>query len=358
MFSAINCRIAAWTLILCVQLGSLMAECPSQECEPGPKRLTPKFSLLGYCLAAFDFEAEAVFLYRCNNAKNIALTSNGVAGDIVLDSDELDSGWQTGWRLAFKVFFDDCDRIEAKYFFGGEWSDSAKVRSSINNLYSVFSLFGASPSQGYSGTDRSSLQRISANSEFETWEINYLRHVSLFEIPCCCNLDGSLLCGYRHFNLCEEFKLATRSTLNDAHMNDHVHTINSLNGFQIGAEGWFPIHSCIDIGVEIKGASYFNSYEQKTSISAPDDLAKPLHEKKDGWGGAWGLEGGVKVCYEILPSLYLRAGYLYLYIDNVALAIENFNKKSPFDNKRRHKKLNDSGSITYQGATVGIDWCW
>ena len=165
MFSKIKGGIVTWTLILSVQLGNLMGECATQEeCNEDCKRLTPKFSLLGYCLAAFDFEAEAVFLYKCNNAKNFAFTSNGIAGNIVLKSDDLDSAWQAGWRVAVKVFFDDCDRIEAKYLCGGVWSDSATVRSATDNLFSVFSMFGASPFQGYNGTDRSSFQRISSNS--------------------------------------------------------------------------------------------------------------------------------------------------------------------------------------------------
>jgi hypothetical protein len=332
--------------------------CANGEEEECPQRLNTKLNICGWRMCAFDIDVEAIFLNRVNKAKDIDFTSEEIAGEIVLSSNDFDSGWQTGWRITGEIFFDTCDRIEVSYLSGGNWSSSQSVRSDSDNLYSVLSFFGASPFGGYNGTDEASLHKISYDSEFYTWEVNYRNHVSIFEIPCFCCLDGSLLYGYRYFNLDEGFKLFTQSTANDASMNYKVDTCNSLNGLQIGAEGWIPINECIDFGFEVKGAAYFNSYEQKTEIIAESDLDEPLFEKKDNWGAAWGLEGSVKVCYELSPNFYIRGGYLYLYLDNIALAVENFNKRSPFEDGGRSKKLKNSGSVIYHGATFGIDWCW
>jgi hypothetical protein len=52
----------------------------------------------------------------------------------------------------------------------------------------------------------------------------------------------------------------------------------------------------------------------------------------------------------------LRAGYQALFIDGVALAVDNFNTVSPFS--VRDSFLDNSGNVTFHGAAAGFEWTW
>jgi hypothetical protein len=314
--------------------------------------------IFGWRICAFVIDADAVFLHRSDDVKDIEFTSQGIMGDVVLSSHKLDLGWQMGWRVTGEIFFDNCDRIDISYLSLAEKSDSKEVRSGEGNLYSIFSIFGSYPFGGYNGTDEASLHSIDYSSKFYTWEANYRNHLSIFEIPCFCCLDGSLLYGYRYFKFDEEFEYITESEVNEASMDYSVDTSNSMHGLQIGAEAWLPLCSWLDLGFEAKAAYYFNACDQKTKIVAAADLEETLHEYKDKWGTAWGYEGAVKVSLEICPNLYVRGGYLFLRLEDLCLAIRNFNHRTPFEEDERDKKIKNTGCVVYHGATVGLDFCW
>lgn len=320
--------------------------------------LRPKFGVFGWRVCAFDIDAEAVFLCRRDDVKNMKFTSQEIGGDIVLSSRQLDFGWIPGWRLTGEIFFDTCDRIELTYLSMCEKSDTKTVTSENNDLYSILSSFGTYPYKGYKSTDEASLHSTKYSTTFYTWEANYRNHLSIFEIPCFCRLDGAFLYGYRYFNFEESLEHYTESTLHEASMDYTVDTSNTMHGLQVGAEGWFPFNECLDLGFEIKAAYYFNSYDQKTKIVAPIDLAEPLMEEIDKWGTVWGVEGSARLSYELCSNFYIRAGYLFLYLDDLALATRNFNHRSPFQKKLRDKKIKNTGCVTYHGATAGIDICW
>jgi hypothetical protein len=60
--------------------------------------------------------------------------------------------------------------------------------------------------------------------------------------------------------------------------------------------------------------------------------------------------------YRATPRLTLRTGYQVLFVDGVALAVENFNTESPFS--ARDPFLNARGDVVYHGATAGFEWTW
>jgi len=325
------------------------------ECAQG---LSPKIGIFGWRICAFDIDAEAVFLCRSDDVKDMEFTQEGMMGDIILSSDQLDLGWQPGWRVTGEIFFDNCDRIELSYLSICETSDSKTVTSDTDDLYSILSMFGHNPVAGYIGTDEASLHSIKYSSQFYTWEVNYRSHLSIFEIPCFCCLDGSFIYGYRYFNLEESFKHFTESSVNEASMDYSVDTCNSMHGLQAGVEGWFPFNECLDFGFEFKAAYYFNCSDQKTKIIAEADLPEPYNEEKDKWGTTWGFEGGAKVSFEVCQNFYIRGGYLFLHLTDLALAKRNFNRRAPFEDGTRDKKIKNTGCVTYHGATIGVDLCW
>lgn len=340
----------------CPTEGASQSACDRNEESQGGCQ--PKFSVCGWGILAFNFQADALFLYQSNRGASRDFTSLEIGGKTVLSSKDLNSRWAAGWRLMGEVIFDTCDRIDVSYLQCGDWSDSASASDLAGNLFSLWSDFGRDPYQGYPGVDHATKHKIDWHSGFSTWEINYRDHICFFEIPGYCRVEGAVIYGFRHFDLEEALKLKTYVDPYAPKMSCRVETENSLNGLQLGAEAWIPAGSCIDIGLELKGDLFLNQFQQKTRVYASELLDDPIREKKDDWGASWGVECALKASYELTPCLYLRMGYLYLFVDDLALAASNFNKKSPFEEGGRRKKLSNSDAVSYQGINCGVDWCW
>jgi hypothetical protein len=65
--------------------------------------------------------------------------------------------------------------------------------------------------------------------------------------------------------------------------------------------------------------------------------------------------------YRINYQWTLRGGYQFLYVDGLALAIENFNPRPPFFNdpsNPREEIINDNGNIFLHGWNVGLEFMW
>lgn len=57
----------------------------------------------------------------------------------------------------------------------------------------------------------------------------------------------------------------------------------------------------------------------------------------------------------------LRGGYMFVYVDQVALAAENFNPAPPFVNdplRPRIPRIADNSDVFYHGAHFGLEYMW
>jgi hypothetical protein len=259
--------------------------------------------------------------------------------------------------------------VEVRYFGLNNWSESKSVNtidSGVPNLFSIFSLYGTDPQNGFDDTDRSFVHSISYNSELHNGEVNYRsRWVNGF-LP----FQGSVLCGIRYFDLDESFGFRAVGSQDDTFTFDQLRffdyvtqTRNQLTGFQVGGDLWFNLCPGIHIGTEGKAGVFGNHAEVESQIVA-NSIPGAREHLQDG-KTAYLVEMNAQLVYRLSYSWSFRGAYNLLYVDNVALANENFNTRD-FSNAigggnftmARFPYIDTDGEITYNGFSLGAEWLY
>jgi hypothetical protein len=212
----------------------------------------------------------------------------------------------------------------------------------------VFSDFGSDPLFGFPETDAASWHSVSLSSEIDNGELN-LRHRW---VSANCMLHSSWLVGARYLRLSEDLVYTTAST--EGGMLYRLKTDNDLVGAQIGTELFICLTPRFKLGGEIEAGVYGTHSNQRTNVWCTS--CAPLRERDSEGDVAFIGEAGVMAIFRATPRLTGRAGYQVLFIDGVALAAENFNTASPFS--VRNSFLDNTGNVTFHGATVGFEWTW
>jgi hypothetical protein len=319
----------------------------------------------------FDISAEALALRRDNGAGNFLLTSQGrESGVYVLDTDSVDfDDYELGLGLQLNFQTGPGSNLEVAYFGLNEWEESASVSSSTPTLYSFFSDFGAAPPGGFDDSDRSFTHSINYESTLNNGEVNFRRRwaePSGF-------FQGSWLAGVRYFDLDENATFTARGEDNDTSQsngprffNYDTRTNNQMTGFQVGGDLWANLIPGIKVGTEIKAGIYGNHAVQSTQIFAnsvpgSNNTAGFVDERASDGRTAYLVQASTHLVYRLSYSWALRGSGQLIYIDNVALAAENFNPEPPglfLPNAQRNIAVNNDGEILYTGFTGGVEYMW
>ena len=255
--------------------------------------------------------------------------------------------------------------IEARYFGLNKWNDSRTVRRiAAPDLFSVFSLYGTDPVGGFDDTDRSFIHTVSLSSELHSGEVNYRRR---FQTPATW-LQGGWLAGIRYLDIDETFGFAATGSNNNAFLfnqlrffNFDTSTRNQLTGFQVGGDLWMSVVPGLSLGVEGKGGVFGNHAEVESTVVA-NSIASGREFLQDG-RTAYVTELTASAVYRLTYSWSMRASYNVLYVDNVALAQENFNTRDISNaigggtfTPNRFAFINTDGEALYQGFTLAGEW--
>lgn len=304
----------------------------------------------------YDAAAEWVFLKRDSVGDDTVFATSGIDGVPVLGTTQLDFDYESGFRTSFAIQLGPGSALETTYLGLANWASEESVFSEDNDLYSIYSEFGTDPPPfGFDETDRASLQRIAYSSDFDTIELNYRRRWAGPNT----RLQGSYLCGIRYMQLKEDFEYETASPLNQASQTTLVSTLNSLTGAQLGADLWLCIMPGLNIGTEAKVGLYGNHAAQRTTIST---LARPTpHEEyvtED--SPAFLGDANATILWRINQQWTFRAGYMFLWMDEVALATDNFNPETPIFGgvTPRAASIDNSSYVFYHGGTAGFEYLW
>jgi len=296
------------------------------------------------------------------------VSSNGISGPIVLQSTQLDmSNMRYGLELAARLQLGVVSALEARYFGLNAWDETATVSTAPNgNLYSIYSNFGVAPPGGFQDTDRSFIHSINYQSELHNGELNFRRQVgSPF-----CWLQGSILGGVRYFDLDESFRFDATGgntfTFTDIRtFNMITRTRNQLTGFQIGGDAWVSLIPGVSLGIETKGGIFGNHSESETSTTTTHNAIPTAREFLQDGRTAYLGELVASTVYRLTYSASIKASYNLLYVDNVALAPENFNVRDISNalnlgalNANRFPNLDNDGEVVYQGWSIGAELMW
>jgi hypothetical protein len=300
----------------------------------------------GNCLPRwYDVHAEWLFWKR-DFDESLSFSSAGILGPDALNANQLDLSEESGFRVTGAYLLGVATSMEFTYFGALNWASGAQASSPDGALFSVFSDFGSNPLNGFPETDFGTLHQIALSSELDNGEIN-VRHRW---VSANCLVHSSMLAGARYFRLREDLIYATQTDLGA--MNYKVKTDNDLVGAQVGGDLFFSISPRLKVGAEVEGGLYGTSSSQRTNMVSTNSPA--LREYNHDNDVAFLGEAGVIALFRATSQLTLRVGYQVLYVDGVALAVDNFNTTSPFT--ARNSFLDTSGDVFYHGSTLGFEW--
>jgi hypothetical protein len=222
------------------------------------------------------------------------------------------------------------------------------------NLFSIFSLFGTDPAGGIGmpETERAVLHSVEWESDYHSAEISFRRYW-VGHSP---RVSGTLLAGFRYAQLRESlgFHTEANGTYDTVTISD-----NNLYGFQSGFDVWYTIVQGLRIGTEGKAGIYLNQL-YVTNEGAASDGDPFIDERFENDQAAFIGEQRVDLVADVLPSLSIKVGVDALFINSVALAVENFNTGSPYPDfgPVRVPFFNDQGDVLYYGYHAGIEYVW
>ncbi len=300
------------------------------------------------------------------------VSSNGVSGPIALRTSDLDlNKIRYGLELMGAVQLGPGTSVEARYFGLNNWNVSQTaeiIPPAAPSLYSNYSLFGTAPPGGFDDTDRSFIHTINYSSELHNGEVNYRRR---FASPYGMG-QGSWLAGIRYFDLDEQFGFRAVGANNNTFTFDQLRffdhntiTRNQLTGFQIGGDYWLCVAPGIQMGVESKGGIFGNHAEVESQIFA-NSIPGAREHLQDGKTAYLG-ELVASTVYRVSYSLSIKASYNLMYVDNVALATENYNTRDISNalgsgtgafTANRHPFIDVDGEVLYQGWSIGGEYLW
>jgi hypothetical protein len=335
----------------------------------------------------FDFYAGTVGLSRTSDfggfatpnrnrttgefARSHLVSRNGVSGTPVLSTSDLNlDKMRYGLELIGALQLGPGSNVEARYFGLNDWNVSKQAEIIPNTLpptlYSSYSQFGTDPVGGFDDTDRSFIHKISYNSELHNGEVNYRRR---FASPFA-SAQGSWLAGVRYFDLDERFGFNAIGAVNNTFkfdelrfFNHETQTRNQLTGFQLGGDYWVNVAPGLQIGAESKGGIYGNHATVESQITA-NSIPGAREKLSDGRTAYLG-ELVVSAVYRLSYSWSVKTSYNLLYVDNVALAPENYNTRDLSNalgggafTLNRHPFIDTDGEVLYQGWSIGGEYLW
>jgi hypothetical protein len=241
----------------------------------------------------------------------------------LLDASELGSTSAAGGRFNLTFFGVSGWDI----MFDGLFMDDFNTQRRVNPSNGVNLIF-------YQGLAVAPIDTASYRSRLDTGEFNVRRRL---------NPQLALLAGIRELQLSENLDF-TQASANSAYTSQ---TGNRLFGFQLGAEAVLPARGYGRFFASGKYGIYNNRFRvgaQATSGGSPihvqvqDDMASCVGD----------FNAGFEV--QTVPRMTLRFGYQCLWLNSVALSVDQLNQYSIFTNDGSVAKANP----VYHGGFVGL----
>jgi hypothetical protein len=321
----------------------------------------------GGCAAPrwYDFEIGVITLKRNDAGRNVNFATDGVAGPVVLATDDLDFDESTSFKFSAMMQWGPGSNLEFTYYGLFGWKEGATVNSAGNTLFSPYSDFGTNPAGGFPETDAAALAAISYYSTFDNYEVNFRQR---WQSPNC-RYQGSWLYGVRYFQLDEDFNYRIETDTGapvgvDTVTRTNVNTNNALTGLQIGGDVWICLIPGLRIGGEGKFAVLGNHANIDTTIRISDAGGTTRFEESLTVGDVAFLgDLAAYATYRINYNWTLKGGYQVLYLDGASLAAENFNAAppaifNPGPALVRTPTARENGDVFWHGFTISAEYLW
>ncbi len=329
--------------------------CGSEPCQPTVCATVPRMP--------WYFQSEGLALRRDVRGSSVVaalgpLLTGTEPANPVLTTGDLDQPFSGGARvLVGHTLGESRIQVEASYFALADFESEAMVRDNTpndllttGNLFSPFTNFG-SPT-GVVGVDYNNMVSIRDYSTLEGGELNV---VGL--LP---TLPGRLTCtglfGVRYMNVGEEFNYFSQSSVGGGTTNSvDTRTRNVLWGPQIGGTAQIYVEDCWWVNVSIKGAICNNSASQRTLYTDADNNTYSHERSRDVTSYVGDL--ALTLVYRWSPNFTTRIGYQAMWVEDLALAQQNFNRDLGFLTDGP-SWLDHDGRVVYHGVHAGVELAW
>ena len=334
-----------------------------------------------YCKPRFfDVQFEVVNFLRdevTGEPQGFYSDNIGLNQPIVLGTNDLDFNEELGVSITGNYMISANTFIEGRWLGAFNWTSSAAVDSltatgAASNLFSVFSEFGTNPNNmtqvGFPESDAANEASINYNTKLDSGELNMRRRW----VTNNCAFHYSLFLGARYVRLDESFNLAATvidgGGITTGSIDYTVRSNNDLTGFQLGGDLLFNVTKRIRLGSDIKAGIYGNQAITRATIFLQEEdpmnpgtlIDQTIEERNQKAEAAFVGEANLYALVYITDRWTLRAGYDLMYINGVALAVENFNSDATFltGGGPRAPFINNTGDAFYHGVTGGFEFTW
>lgn len=312
----------------------------SAECDAAPAAADACGELSeGPYFAPWTFSSDVMFLHRSRPSSQPLFRDDWLKlGNDQLNARELDFGFSTGWRIGAVRHGQEWD-MELSYF----QLDGSKVTAGVEgDTFLVTDSNGAN----LAVTD----PELEYHSRLYSGEINFSRPR---------NEWLSLLVGLRYVELDDHYGAAGTGTFFPSPVSFYQQADNHLYGLQIGGNGAFLRRGAWTLEGSAKAGVYWNHADQNAVQldTAPFGDRYSLSADKDhaAFLGELGLTGK----YLISEHLAVRAGYQAMWLDGVALAVDQI-AVNDFDTggNHPHARVAAGNTVFYHGAFLGAEMTW
>ena len=266
----------------------------------------------------------------------------------------------------FTTYFDDVGNMR----FAG-----------YGNLFTPFTDVEVGPTTGFAGFDRAERHEFTYESEINNVEVNLrmtrrprpdrivLHPNGRWRRQCQPGIYSTSIWGIRYFSLKERFNFLGTGTTDIYDQNGNllysvdgtgtydIKTYNDLLGLQFGLEMTYR-HCLWGWGAEAKVCPCINMSRQRSrvlsSVTDPGDpFSGTLDESRFGISDDLALVGDVSLMayYKVRPTITLRASWDMTWVVGVALAPEQLQWAT-----NPAPRVNNNGTVFYQGVSLGIEW--
>jgi len=314
----------------------------------------------------FDLHAEFLYLSLDNHGPFIEF-SRDIGGTTRITSNDLEYGDEPGFRVTGTYQTGPGSNLEFTYLGMFDFDETSNA-TGVDNLNSIFTNFTADDpgGNGQEQFDQADFHQVSLANNLDSLELNYRRRW----VGPTCLLQGSWLVGVRYVKVKERLlfsSVADRPNPAGGRFGGTgtciVNATNYMTGPQIGGDLWLCLLPGLSVGLDGKFTLLGNNAKQFTSISGDDvntgfvGIVPPerIGNDKVTFLG----EASLNVNYRVNHRFTIRAGYELIFVEGVALALENFNPEVElFGNPPRVAAFSDGGSLFYDGFTFGGELMW
>ncbi len=326
----------------------------------------------------FYGQAEVMLLRRELTNINFPATSQGVAGPVLAQLQDLNFKTEAGVKITLGHRFNDWWSVEGVYFGQHEWFDQFVVTDPNSRLFGVLNRFGTAQQPIFPVPPFPPTFGIGNNTFFQSGdyksrdnnvELNAVR--DLIEIPLGDEKDGPTLSvaglvGLRYFRLKEFFSLRTRGSRTPGLPDDPnaradyvVDVDDDALGGQFGARVSLKMMDRLTLGCEGKFAVLGLSGEQRSvatfAFFQPTFIPGRLAASDGTIVTSYIGQITATASFKVTEKIFLRGGYDVFWLTNRALAPDQVDANAT-QNNRITPMINVKGTTMFYGSSFGLEF--